>query len=294
MDFERVRATFGVVVTDVIDLRDVAHVSWFGLPELAFGYRLGIVTAALATSISLDRYRTGDPLEPDQEAIALALTSQSAEVGDALIAASIRLTDDAGLERLWLYVVIASIAAAPERALPYGLTTAVADALMYWPDDVAAEWQPPRPRWFRSHDDTVRTFIARRLEESSNRYLSPRDNTAPFWPVFVFDDQLHPYIANDAVDLDGVHELVHHGEVRAAFDSRGRQLLLSPDSVSPCDVRLAEATGEDFRSLARTARRLHGPASAREHSGADASPASDTTTWTDDDLRDDLLRRFGR
>ncbi|MCI2959465.1 hypothetical protein MN032_17410 [Agromyces atrinae] len=131
-----------------------------------------------------------------------------------------------------------------------------------------------------------------RIEGSRSRYLSPRDNRDAAWPVFLFDDQLHPYIAKDAVDLDSAHELVRHGEVRAAFDSRGRQVVLSLNGLDSCDVTLVETTGEPFRSIARAAQRIHGPVSAREHSGADES-TTDTTTWTDDDLRDDLLRRFG-
>jgi hypothetical protein len=137
--FDRLRRAVlvGDATTQALDA--LVDVSRLGIDELAFGYRLGCVNAALAVDISLQRYRAGLAQSDVQIQLALTLRSDLDRAEEVLLAHPLGSAAERS-EQLWLYITLALFQARWASHSQADIRHEFAEVIAYWSPSVAGEW----------------------------------------------------------------------------------------------------------------------------------------------------------
>lgn len=176
--FDRLRTAVSIADGPPLSLDALVDVSWLGLDELAFGYRLGYVSPALAVDVSLQWYRAGLAQNDVQEQLALTLRSDLDWADEALLLHSPGL----GVQRsecLWLYVTMALFQARWTSNAAADISLEFAEVIAYWTSSAATLWldiEEPRRFGILRRQPSVRE-MNERLDNVLRRqraiYLTP-------------------------------------------------------------------------------------------------------------------------
>jgi hypothetical protein len=173
--FERITTAISSYNLPRLPIEQLVDVSWLGMNELAFGYRLGYVHPQLAVSISLSRLERGGCQSSSQESIALALSDEAESVTSLL-----RETGVGGVaisvETLWLYVTMRLFAMRWNSVGSADIRYELPDVLASWSDEATADWSDvcTGNRGFRSSNQCLQQ-VESVLSVLTRRYLSARN-----------------------------------------------------------------------------------------------------------------------
>ena len=176
--FDRLSSAISIGDVPTLSLEALVEVSRLGMDEIAFGYRLGYMSAALAVDVSLQRYRSGLPQTDMQEQLALTLRNDLNWADEALLSHSLGPAAEQS-ECLWLYVTMALFQARWASNAAADIRREFAEVIAYWTPSPSALWLDieERPRFALVRREPSAREMNERLENLLRRqraiYLTP-------------------------------------------------------------------------------------------------------------------------